>query len=131
MTRDKILVRLPMKRSLFEKLQVQARAMGFDSVQGYIRFWAAAETDASVNRGGLSIYQDVSTPEGQALRYFELWLAFHYGEFGTMGQAVDYCMRQVRRVNMQKMLDSMLRDQAEERKLRRTTPIDKANPHDL
>ena len=112
MVSDKVLVRVPMERQLFSKLQRQANAMGFDSVQGYIRFWATAETDASINGGGLSTYQDISSPKGQALRYVELWLAFHHGEFSSMDHALQYVLQQVRRVNMRKSLDNMLRPKA-------------------
>lgn len=76
MSKSRVMVQVPLKPELHTKLKQRADDLGFDSVQAYIRFWAAAET-SELNRSGVSNYGDLLSPKLQALRLFELVIAQH------------------------------------------------------
>ncbi|MDB5164565.1 MAG: hypothetical protein JWL89_191 [Candidatus Saccharibacteria bacterium] len=104
----KVTLHIPMEQQLYDKLKQRSVCMGFDSPQAYIRFWVAAETGVQVNHGGLSAYSDLSSAKAQALRYVELILALHPGEFPNMEQAVQHLVQQIRFMSLRKGLKAML-----------------------
>ena len=73
-------LQVPIDKKVYTKLKKASEQLGFDSVQAYVRFWAAGVTSESAGEGiGISGGRGPSgllnKSSEQALRYLELVLA--------------------------------------------------------
>lgn len=100
---------VPLDQILYEKLKQRATDMGFDSPQAYIRFWATAETTGPLNPGGVSMYQDLTSPKAQAMRYVELVLSLKSGDFHSTDHALRHLDSQLRYRSFKKSFKELIK----------------------
>jgi hypothetical protein len=110
---EKTKLQVPIDKKVYTKLKKTAEQLGFDSVQAYVRFWAAGVTGESAGEaigvsGGQGSGGLLNKPSQQALRYLELVLAMAEEEPKSAEAALKHVEAHLAGVKLGKHLNALL-----------------------
>lgn len=97
---------VPIDKKTYIKLKKLAYDMGFDSVQAYIRVWAAAAT-----RGELAATTnrlELTKTELQALHYIELLLSYSQTKPNNVDHALTYVADRIKRTSGERSMMQLM-----------------------